>query len=602
MERLTVAKPKLRSSQMITTFGPGAMVDLPEASVIIAGLDHWRYDPLKLSAVDEPRLVAKLKKKLSIETLTLRTPPAASEQDYGTQPRVIAWRFPEWFIVQKSARTKDGYSRRRLVHLNDLDKGKWRDEDGKRQTVVPVRFVRACKKGHAGDVGWKVFVHGSDGGCVRSLWFEERGTSGDLAEILIVCECGAERPLSIAAQIGKSALGFCDGSRPWLGPMTKETCDQPSRLLIRSASNAYFPLLMSAISIPDPHRRVDDAVRSLWEDFLSEVTDADELAKIRRKPTPAAKLDGFSNEDILAAIERQRFGDSGQDRSVKDVEFQALSESSDELGSDEPDGVFYARSLPRSKWESSWMTHIDRVVLAHRLREVVAQIGFTRFEAKNLDLEGELELDVQPAPLGLDVTWLPAIENRGEGIFLLFNADAIDKWQQKEEVKRRGRRLVVGFEQWKADHHAASARFFGLPYYMLHSLSHMLLTSISLECGYPASSLRERVYAYNDQYAIMIYTGSSDAEGTLGGLVQTGRDIKRHLHRALESAALCSNDPICAYHAPGEHDHRPLLGSACHGCILIAETSCEQHNDYLDRSLVVPTVEGLNAEFFQSVL
>ena len=30
----------------------------------------------------------------------------------------------------------------------------------------------------------------------------------------------------------------------------------------------------------------------------------------------------------------------------------------------------------------------------------------------------------------------------------------------------------------------------------LHSLAHLLITQIALECGYPAASLRERVYAY----------------------------------------------------------------------------------------------------------
>jgi hypothetical protein len=41
-----------------------------------------------------------------------------------------------------------------------------------------------------------------------------------------------------------------------------------------------------------------------------------------------------------------------------------------------------------------------------------------------------------------------------------------------------------------------------------------------------------------------------------------------------------------------------LSGAACHGCLYIGETTCERMNDFLDRSLVVPTVEGLGAEFF----
>ena len=140
-----------------------------------------------------------------------------------------------------------------------------------------------------------------------------------------------------------------------------------------------------------------------------------------------------------------------------------------------------------------------------------------------------------------------------------------------------------------------------MPYFLLHSLSHLLMTAVSLECGYPASSIRERVYALEAGYGILLYTGTPDAEGTLGGLVEAGRQIDRHLQAALELGRLCSNDPVCAQHDPqSQHERRFLHGAACHGCLLIAETSCEQHNDFLDRALVVPTVEDLGAEFFQT--
>jgi hypothetical protein len=244
------------------------------------------------------------------------------------------------------------------------------------------------------------------------------------------------------------------------------------------------------------------------------------------------------------------------------------------------------------------MSSIERVVLVHRLREVVAQVGFTRFEAAGPDIQGELSLEVRRAPLALDANWLPAVENRGEGIFIQLNAEAVRQWLGRTEVQSRGSQLLDGFNRWAAEHEVVGAIFPGLPYYMLHSLSHLLLTAISLECGYPASALKERIYAASGRYGILIYTGSSDAEGTLGGLVMAGRDIKRHFWRALEMSALCSNDPVCALHVPSVHDHQPLLGSACHGCLLIAETSCEQHNDFLDRALVVPTLESLCANFF----
>jgi MrfA Zn-binding domain len=119
------------------------------------------------------------------------------------------------------------------------------------------------------------------------------------------------------------------------------------------------------------------------------------------------------------------------------------------------------------------------------------------------------------------------------------------------------------------------------------------------ECGYPASSIRERIYAGSYGYGILLYTGSPDAEGTMGGLVQAGRQIARHLKSAIDLGRLCSNDPVCAQHAPeNQHECRFLHGAACHGCLLIAETSCEQHNDFLDRALVISTVDSIGAEFF----
>ena len=137
---------------------------------------------------------------------------------------------------------------------------------------------------------------------------------------------------------------------------------------------------------------------------------------------------------------------------------------------------------------------------------------------------------------------------------------------------------------------------------MLHTLSHLLLQSLSTHCGYPAASIRERIYvdARGERYGLLLYTASPDAEGTLGGLVQQARDIEIHLERALEAAELCSNDPVCAQHRPSVSvEDRLLHGAACHGCTLIAETSCEMWNDYLDRALVVPTLDVPDAAFFE---
>jgi hypothetical protein len=242
---------------------------------------------------------------------------------------------------------------------------------------------------------------------------------------------------------------------------------------------------------------------------------------------------------------------------------------------------------------------VDRLVLVHRLREVSAQVGFTRFEASLPDINGELDLDVELAPLSRELTWLPATENRGEGVFLSFSEEAIKEWLARADVKARAAELTAGFDASQGRKRIDGATFAGLPYIMLHSLAHLMITTLSLDCGYSASAIRERIYAGKSGHGILLYTGTPGSEGSLGGLVEMGKNIGRHLDRALELARLCSNDPVCAHHDPADkHEERFLHGAACHGCLLIAETSCERRNELLDRALVVPTVATPGAAFF----
>lgn len=216
------------------------------------------------------------------------------------------------------------------------------------------------------------------------------------------------------------------------------------------------------------------------------------------------------------------------------------------------------------------------------------------------DIQGEYETDVERAHLALEPEWFPAVENRGEGIFLGLRPEAVKDWFERPEVTKRLTHLMLGHERW-CERRNSQRVFPGGPYILLHTLSHLLLQSLSMRCGYPASSIRERVYAdvEGQRYGVLLYTSSPDAEGTLGGLVQEARHIEAHLAHALAMGSLCSNDPICAHHSPGESmEGRWLHGAACHGCTLVAETSCEMRNDYLDRALVVPVLGQGEAAFF----
>lgn len=266
-------------------------------------------------------------------------------------------------------------------------------------------------------------------------------------------------------------LGLCTGQRPWLGAHAAEACECRNRLLTRSASNAYFPQALSVISIPDNRSGADETVASLWEAHFSTVADQQELAYEMRKPPVRAVLGSLSADEVWASIERIRAGiKKAVDVPVKDAEFEVLNEAKPELGSDVPDGDFFARILPRERWDGSGggtpnplMNSVDKVVLVHRLREVVALLGFTRFESLGADVNGELpdelSLAVKPASLSLNSSWLPAIESRGEGIFTVLNGDEVEKWARKPEVLSRGAVLAQGFKQWQGEHANKTRQF-----------------------------------------------------------------------------------------------------------------------------------------------
>lgn len=595
------AHGQLRRGQVITTYGPGALIDLPRYSAIVGGLDTWpkRSD---LEEISEPRLTRKLRIITDVPAPRLYAPPPESTNPQDPPIGIGAWSFPEWFVVQEDGGSEERERSRRLVHRKFLDEK--RKFDGR--PVVATRFVRACPRGHVDDIYWHGFVHGHEDNCKRQLWLDERGTSGDLSELVVRCECGKSRSLFEATLFEENPLYTCRGRRPWLGRHTedtKEDCNQWSRLLVRTASNAYFPQVVSVLSIPERGSAVQAVVEALWSDLQIVGTDS-ELTFVKRKPEVTERLAQFSDDEVLRAIRALNEGPA-EERPVKQVELEAILAAPEGYGDDvPPDPDFHARRLPDSAWRrSSRYDGVEAIYQLHRLREVLALIGFTRLEPVMPDIHGEYETDVEWAKLAIEPQWFPAVENRGEGVFVQLSGDAVRRWLDRPAVKSRLDALASGHHRWIEDRNS-QREFPGGPYVLLHTLSHILIQSLAMECGYPASSIRERIYIDPDldRFAILLYTGSPDAEGTLGGLVQQARHIEDHLDQGLRRSALCSNDPICAYHVPGESlEQRWLHGAACHGCALIAETSCEMRNDYLDRALVVPVLGYDGAAFFPAI-
>ena len=418
----TKAHAQLRRSQVISTYGPGALLDLPRHSVIVAGTDSWPHTgDLR---IEEPRLARRIQRITGVSAPGLYAPPP-EPRTFGEPARGIgAFRFPEWFVVQESGGPAKNQQSRRLVHRLALDeRGRF---DGER--VVPTRFVRACPRGHVDDLDWREFVHRGASSCppTAELRLVETGTSGDLGDLRARCECGKSRHLHEAMAVGKNPLGVCSGRRPWLGPNTDEDCRERSRLLIRTGSNAWFAQVVSALSLPDQGSRVERAVRDCWND-LQIVEEAADLGVIKRKAEVAQALAGFGDEEVLAAIERRRRGEEAGDQPVKAVELEAILAAPEGFGDDIPlNPDFHARRLPEAVWRKAGISDgVASVVQLHRLREVRVLIGFTRLEAPAANIHGEYETDVERAEIALEPSWYPAVENRGEGVFIEFGPEAV---------------------------------------------------------------------------------------------------------------------------------------------------------------------------------
>lgn len=603
-----IERGAIRRSQAITTFGVGSLIDLPEHSAIVGGLDGWPKKKGEL--ISEPRLAERLRRlqrPVPAQPPELIAPPAAADSFWQkTGAEVPAYLFPRWFVERRPRRLAAGdpneSTARRLLSRTALDGGKKLRFRNTR--VVATRFVRACPRGHVDDLDWNSFTHGGAGGCVGSLSLEEGGTTGDLAELRVRCRsCGKSRLVGEAKESGK--LGLCNGKRPWLGRHPAEDCDQKFRLLIRTATNAWFPQILSVLSLPDRRSPVERVVRDFWGN-LHIADDSSKLALVKQLYADVAEaLADFPDDAVLAAIQARREGKGSRPaRPLKQVELDVLLDVPEGFDDDIPvDPDFHARRLRDSLWRrgtSRGTEKIAKVIQVHRLREVMALAGFTRFEAPMRDIDGEYDTDVQRAALAEDADWFPAVENRGEGVFVEIVADSVRKWEKRPAVVARVALLRAGYDRWR-DGRKKPGAFPGGAYIALHTLAHLLIQSVALHCGYPAASIRERIYVDEEggRFGVLLYTASPDSEGTLGGLVEQARTIGEHLHAALETAALCSNDPVCAGHDPGESmEERWLHGAACHGCTLIAETSCEMRNDYLDRALVAPVIGCADAALF----
>ena len=587
------------------------MVDLPGYALLIAGLNHW--DDRGCDNIYEPRLLQLVRKITGEPHLDLKTPPKEVDAITKAGGSIKAFPFPEWFVAQTvserfvkppgSTSHPISCRARPLVHFRHCtsDRKHYEDDDGKKHSVVPVRFVMACPHGHLSDIPWRHFC-----GCESNerLYLLEAGTGNDFTQIYVQSESGKIRSLAQAQIIQANPLGYCKGNTPWLGPGKRdpEICKTggertKNRLLVRSASNAYFSETISVVSLPENANKLAKLVCEYKGYLIGIKIEASLLDLLRLMPLLKSAFAGFEPAEIWQAIEADRGETSTESpppKDPKDEELKLFIDPMDGVSSASEDSLFEADVWQTSNEPAWYRKAIKRVLLVHRMREVQALVGFTRFTPRTSDLGG---LPIDPtsenprAPLADNLTWVPASENKGEGVFIELDLDRIKTWEKTPAVKKRTEEFEDAFKKAFKNQQFP---FPGAPYLLLHSLSHLLITEMALECGYGSSSIRERIYENkNIGYGILLFTSSSGSEGMLGGLVGAGKRIETYLEKTFERGQLCSNDPFCSEHDPNHlYDIRPTHGAACHGCELIAETSCERRNQFLDRALGSPTVSS----------
>ncbi len=607
---------ELRPSQVLFTYGIGAVVDLPYISTIVMGLEDW-LNPYP-EPIGEERLLQAVKSILGPQVSRLLSPPEAPEQEGMPNPfdesatiGVPVAAFPRWMLCPR-CRTlasldsslfqlkADNYraDRTRYVHVNC-------PSAGSPPPVLPARFLVACKAGHLDDFPWLYFVH-REIPCQARLKLVQLGVSGEAVDVQVKCEtCGKQKRMGDA--FGKEAanhLPACKGRHPHLRTYDNMPCEERSRTILLGASNSWFPIVLSALAVPNAVDKLAQLVDDHWH--ILEKIESQQNIDLLRQLGVLQHFATYSTDEIWEKVEARKNQSSSEDStppSLKAPEWQVLSNPA--LAPSARD--FKVTALPPP---AGYKEYLEQVVLVERLREVRALIGFTRIEAPG-DFSEMLEVpENRRAPISRKhSTWVPAAEVRGEGIFIQFREDALQKWLDETVRHRHDRTFREAHIQWRRARKVETpeAGYPGLRYVLLHSFAHALMRQFTLECGYTAASIRERIYSLRQEHehgpmaGILFYTSAPDSEGTLGGLVGLGvpEQLGRHLDGALEQMRSCTSDPLCAEHTCSQE--HSLHEAACHACLFLPETSCERGNKYLDRSVLVPTVNRVDLAFFDKL-
>lgn len=624
---------EIRNSQLITTYGSGALCDFPGASGIVSSINNWVFNDKNINKykIHEPNLEILLKKKYFMQMIS----PDKKDKN-NTDFYVPIYRFPEWYYCPKCAKKNEKISNlgsyKNLAYVKDGDKRGWKYEkvlkcENCGEKLNPSRFIVACANGHIDDFPYLWWVHKNTG--LKSDEYENHklqiifnDKKEGLDGIIIRCiTCDAER--SMQGCFSKDALkGYkCPGKRPWIVAYDKDSksekiwvdkyCNAIPRTLLRSGNNVYYPVTESAITLPDAEnvtkaKNFIDENKNLIEQYLQNGKSINEyhntfkygLEKLSKIP-----------ENIFVETYDRFF--SGKEKDVDEQRRDLIKAEYNALCQEDASDKDKNFKLLEVDVPKKYQKYFSKVRLVKKLREVQVLSGFNRilpeFNKEDSNTQNNFgTITGENASIDIPISgkqqpWLPAIQLIGEGIFIELNPEKLQEWvtlatEEKPHYKKMrenlmsdpmGNRLKEKFSE---------------QYVLLHTLSHLLIRQLAYDCGYNTASIKEKIYTTfnvqnkdtgvyeteeSEMAGILIYTASTDSDGSLGGLVRQGEteNFERLLDNTLENAYWCSNDPVCS-ESTGQ-GYRSLNYAACHACTLLPETSCEAFNSLLDRASVI---------------
>lgn len=593
---------RVRQAQTVLPFGVGAILDVQGESFVAAGIETWPQ-------LKTPVLSDRLAVRLGVKNFFAAPTTLNDRYDQPDRPGVPYVRFPGWLFC--------GACRTMVRFLRENEKPGEPPvcaSCAAAPRLAPMRFVRICPDGHLDDVDWWYWAHSrldpeQRAACseapqawkARRLSFEVADRASGLEALSVRCgatgpggkPCAAERDLlDILGPQG----GRCSGRNPWQRWNPNATCGQQVHIVQRTAGNVYYPVVYSALDIPqsaEPPRAEQETAEAVrghgcWSLLLDALGTqrADAFRAMIKEDTdaPDSLIDQLVAEATGTAAVPSGGGPDSQKIDLSRDEWYAF----DAVEIPEPTGEFAIRRTGLGldgETEEPWAgldRHIGGVVLADRLREVRALTGFHRHSPAgtlvSADTSGRLR-------------WLPATEVYGEGIVVTLDEQRLAAWESDPRVQSHVQGIRTDLDASFRDEQLAETvgKELSPRFLLLHTLAHLLIRQLSFDSGYTTASLRERVYGRPEygQHGLLIYTAAGDAEGTLGGLVRQGEapHFSETLIRMLEAAAWCSADPLCAEHTGQGFGN--LNRAACHACALLPETSCQTGNTLLDRALVV---------------